>query len=243
MVRHRNYDEYHDETLFPFKYALPIRTMVGAGLLLGAYLPKKYSVAIGVAMIGGTVATAIASRLGLYTDSLTKSVVRGRKMAKIDGDFVVFHIGARPNRHIDGFMKWMGDAMGEMLKELEHCPELGCLGGESFVGPTGTLLVQYWRSLEELNAYARNSTNKHSSPWAKLMKKGRESPDYGFWHESFLVKDGNYESIYVNCPPLMLGNCHAADLVQIEGANTSAAGRAGKSDGSDYPEHLGKPDY
>ena len=244
MARHRSYDDYQDKTLFPFKHVLPIKSMLGAGIIVGAYLPRRYSVALGSVLLSGTVVTAILSRLRLYTDPLTKRVERGRKMAKIDGDFVIFHIGFRPNRHIDGFGKWVGDAMKEMLQELEENPELGCLGGEIMVGAaTGPLLVQYWRSLDQLNAYARNADNKHAGPWAKLMKKGRETADYGFWHEAFEVKSGCYESIFVNCPPMMLGNCREAELVQLEGKNNSAAGRAGKSNGGDYPEHLGNPDY
>lgn len=211
-------------------------------MLAAAYLPRNYAVAIGTVLIGGTVVTAILTRLGLYTAPLARKVERGRKMARIKGDFVVFHIGACPNRAIDGFLKWMGDAMEEMLEELEEHPELGCLGGETFVGTTGALVIQYWRSIDQLNAYARNKNNKHASAWTKLMKKGRETADYGFWHETFEVKSGQYESIYVNCPPMLLGNCRETELVQLAGKYNSAAGRAGK-DGNDYPEHLGKPDY
>ena len=213
MPRVRRFNDYADGTLFPFKYALSIKSMVGAGILIGAYLPKKYAVTAATLMLSGTVMMSVATRLGLYDDPVTKQVVRGRKMADIQGDFVVFHIGARPNRAIDGFFKWTGDAMDAMLKELEEHPELGCLGGERFFGTIGPMTVQYWKSIEHLNAYARNKNNQHASPWAKLMKKGRESPDYGFWHETFIVKAGQYESVFVNCPPMMLGNCHGADLV------------------------------
>ena len=133
--------------------------------------------------------------------------------------------------------------MDAMLAELEANPELGCLGGERFFGTIGPMTVQYWKSMEHLTAYARSMNNQHASPWAKLMKKGRESLDYGFWHEAFIVKAGQHESIYINCPPLMLGNCRGVDLVQVEGKNNSAAGRAGRSEMTEYPSNIGKPDY
>ncbi|KAL3893513.1 MAG: hypothetical protein SGARI_008130 [Bacillariaceae sp.] len=194
-------------------------------------------------MLGLPFVKGVATLAGMRKDPMTQQVVRGRKMAKIEGDFVVFHIGFRPNNKIDKFSKWMGDAFESMVEELENDPKLGFLGGEFYAGTTGTFMVQYWKSTDQLNAYARDSTNRHASPWAKLMKMGRESADYGFWHETFEVQAGQYESIFVNCPPMLLGNCHETELIQCEGRNNSAAGRAGKTDGSDYPQRLGKPDY
>ena len=76
------------------------------------------------------------------------------------------------------------------------------------------------------------------------MKAGRESTKYTFWHESFEVKNGNYEAIFVNSPPMFLGNCHGSKIVPATGNMKSAAGRAGKTDGSDYDEKtFGKADY
>lgn len=227
--------------------------MVGFGLLLGA-LPGVMTtggtgswVAFGagaVMVFAGTLLNFFTTVLtGKSNDPLTKAVVRGRKTAVIEGDFVVFMIGARPNKYMDGFFKWMGDAMEAMIKEQEENPEIGCLGSESFVGDSGTLLVQYWKSMDHLNRYARSNTNKHASPWAKLMKMGRESADYGFYHEAYEVKAGAYDCIYVNLPPMLLGNCRGVQLVQAEGKMKSAAGRLGKTDGEDYPTNIGKPDY
>ena len=113
---------------------------------------------------------------------MDRLVQRGRKTALIKGDFAVFHIGARPNLNntIDNKFKHIGDAMAAIQQELEHRPELGCLGTENYIGENGqgTFTVQYWRSLEHLSAYARSSTNRQT--------------------EAFEVKDGKYECIYVN---------------------------------------------
>jgi hypothetical protein len=76
----------------------------------------------------------------------------GRMTAEMDGDFVVFLIGMRINRPWK-VHKWLPVmiAMPRMLKELYAHPELG------FLGHTGTLgtIMQYWRSFEALDAYAR----------------------------------------------------------------------------------------
>ena len=86
----------------------------------------------------------------------------------LQGDFVVFHIGARPNNKLDKMFKGMGEAFREMGAELEDHPELGCLGSEAFIGPTGTSSVQCWRSLDHLNAYTRSRTNLHASARTKV---------------------------------------------------------------------------
>jgi hypothetical protein len=69
-----------------------------------------------------------------------------RHTAKIEGDFVVFLIGARivkPWRLLS--MIPVGKAMQAMMKELEGHPELGYLGQEQWNGRT-SIQVQYWRS-------------------------------------------------------------------------------------------------
>jgi hypothetical protein len=234
-----------------FKNLLPIKTMVGAGLVLGAAPGIPFGwiswipFLIGATMVVvGTLARVLLTALtGKSSDPLTRLVVRGRKTAVIEGDFVVFHIGARPNKQLDQFYKWMGEATDAMLKEQEENPDIGCLGTEMYFGRKGGILIQYWRSTDHLNKFARSRTNSHAGPWAKLMAKARENADYGFWHEAFEVKAGKYDTVYINCPPMLLGNCRSVNLVQAEGKMQSGAGRLGKTDGSDYPSEIGKPDY
>lgn len=244
MERRRGIKEASDDTLFPFKTELSLRTLVGTGVIVGAALSKLDDVpgyaplALGVAMVAPTIAMFLLRRSGLFKDALEKRIVPGRKHAVIKGDFVVFHIGARANHKIDGFLNWMGQAMNKMQQELEENPQLGCLGIENYVGPTGTISVQYWRSQEQLNAWSRSATASHKSPWLKLAKTGFKSTNYAFWHETFLVKDGEYETIYVNCPPMLLGNARGVHLVDASGKRRTAAGRSGKSDGKDIPEDI-----
>ena len=237
MVRSRSVHDVEDQTLF-FKSMLPIKTMVGLGLLVGVFLPWYVALPLALLMTWGSLSKAVLGRLGKYKDPLTKLVVPGRKTPIIEGDFVVFHIGARPNKPLDGYFKDIGESFAAMVKELEDHPELGCLGSELYMGVTGTFAVQYWKSLDALNAYARSASNLHASAWGKLMRKLRKCSDYAIWHEAFEVKAGHYDAIFVNCPPMLLGNCHGVKLMPCTGKYKSAAGRAGKTDGSDYPKEL-----
>lgn len=229
--------DYMDKTLYPFKWALPIHFMVGIGLVLSATLPDAYHALLaGLVLISPTILKSIFAYLGLYTDPLSQLVLKGRYQSKLsksetvtnpdngaeEDSFVVFLIGARPHRNIDGFFKWMGDAMETMIRELENDDTLGYIGAETFIGTTGSMTVQWWKDVESLNAWASSNMRSHKGPWAKLARMGAKSADYGFWHETYKVNAGNYETIYVNCPPMMFGNCRG---VTLENAKESAAKR------------------
>ena len=81
-----------------------------------------------------------------------------RMVAELDGDFVVFLFGLRINKPWK-VHQWLPVflAMPRMLKELYAHPECGFLGHES----CGFMLVQYWRSFEHLEAYARSKDHRH----------------------------------------------------------------------------------
>lgn len=83
-------------------------------------------------------------------------VIPGRFTAEIDEPFVVFMIGMRINK-LFAFSKWIptARAMSPMLRSLNQNPEKGFLGGETFVYWRGVGLIQYWRSFEDLERFAR----------------------------------------------------------------------------------------
>jgi hypothetical protein len=77
--------------------------------------------------------------------------------ATIEGDFVIVLIGMRINQFWK-IHKWLPIAlsMGRMLKELYSHPELGFLSHEFGIGRS-FIFVQYWRSMDQLLAYAKNT--------------------------------------------------------------------------------------
>ena len=146
-----------------------------------------------------------------------------RLSANLDGEFVVFLIGLRINQPIK-IHKWLPVlmAMPKMLVELCRQPELGFLHAESWYGRT-TIMVQYWRSMDQLLAYAKMRDAAHLPAWQAFNKAVGTDGSVGIWHETYAVKPGGYENIYVNMPPFGLGR---AGLVQpASGGRESAAGR------------------
>lgn len=95
-------------------------------------------------------------------------------------------------------------AMPRMIRELEQKPEAGFLGYEQWLGRT-TIMMQYWESFDKLEHYAKDRDAQHFPAWADFNKKVKKSGSVGVWHETYLVKEGQYESIYVNMPLFGLG--------------------------------------
>jgi hypothetical protein len=141
-------------------------------------------------------------------------IKQGRWTAQIEGDFVVLLIGARFNSKFQ-MAKSIADLGGRrgmqyMLKYLMQHPEKGLLHYESF-GVTS--FVQYWRSFEHLEAFATDQDDPHLQVWRDYWKRVGSSPRTGIWHETFLVRDGEYEAIYSNLPARGLGK--AGELVKM----------------------------
>jgi hypothetical protein len=154
------------------------------------------------------------------------SVFAGRRVAHLDGDFVVFLIGMRINRPWRPH-KWLPvlAAMRPMIRELARDPDSGFLGATQGVLAGGPALVQYWRSFEDLDRYARDREARHLPAWRAFNQRVRASGDVGIWHETYRVRAGEYEAIYGNMP--RVGLAAVGDHRPIGTASATAARRIG----------------
>jgi hypothetical protein len=134
------------------------------------------------------------------------TIFPGRYTALSDEPFVVFLIGFRVNRWL-AVRSWtrVAAAMGPMLAELKRKPELGLLHVETFMYWRGVGMVQYWRSFEQLHAYAHARDAAHLPAWAEFNRRIGSNGVVGIWHETYMVAPGQYESIYANMPRFGLG--------------------------------------
>ena len=149
------------------------------------------------------------------------TITAKRVTAKIDGDFVVFLIGMRINKPWK-IHKWLpvAQAMPRMIRELEARPESGFLGHISSL----SVIVQYWRSFEHLEAYARDHNHLHWPAWVDFNRRvGASRGDVGIWHETYRVREGEYECVYSGMPPI--GLAKASATVDAVGPFESARGR------------------
>jgi hypothetical protein len=85
-------------------------------------------------------------------------------------------------------------------------------------------IVQYWRSFEHLEAFAKDKDDPHLEVWRQYWRRVGKSDRTGIWHETYLVPAGQYEAVYGNMPPHGLGK--AGRLVPVS-ASSSARERVG----------------
>jgi len=154
---------------------------------------------------------------------MAKTIDR-RVCAELDGGFVVFLIGARINKPWK-FWKWLpvATAMPRMLTELGKQPELGLLHAMNLFSFPHAMVVQYWRSFEHLEAYAKARDKAHLPAWQAFNKAVGSNGDVGIWHETYVIEPGKYENIYNNMPPYGLGA--VGRIVDAVGARQAARQR------------------
>lgn len=141
------------------------------------------------------------------------SVFPGRFTARFEGDFVIFLIGMRINQ-LRAVRKWLpvAKAMPPMLKYLSKYPFKGLLGVETWVRWREVMNVQYWRSFDDLEQFARASSDPHLQVWKDFNRRVGSDGSVGIWHETYLVKSRQFECIYANMPLFGFGAAteHAA---------------------------------
>lgn len=147
-------------------------------------------------------------------------------VASLGDEIVVFVIGMRINRPLKVAAWWpVFTAMPRMLRHLTEHPEKGLLGYQQSLAPL--FLVQYWRSFEDLERFARDRDDPHLEGWRRFNSRVNRSGDVGIWHETYRVRTDAVETIYGNMPAH--GLAAAAGSVPVRRGRDSAAARIGAS--------------
>jgi hypothetical protein len=101
------------------------------------------------------------------------------------------------------------------------------------------MVVQYWRSFEQLEAFARAKDHRHFPAWTRFNRAVGSNGDVGIWHETYLVRAGQYECIYNNMPPFGLAKATAWE--PASGKKVSAPARLGLEDVAPPFDDAGQP--
>jgi hypothetical protein len=168
------------------------------------------------------------------------AIFRGRHTAQIEGSFVVFIIGMRINK-LWAMHKWLpvARAMGPMVEHLLAQRELGLLHAETYLYWRGVALVQYWRSFEQLEQFARDPSATHLDAWKRFNRAVAADGSVGIWHETYVVQAGQYECIYGNMPKR--GLAMAGAHVPAVGAKETARRRIGLKGEPAVPAYENPP--
>lgn len=93
-------------------------------------------------------------------------------------------------------------ALPPLLRALMHDPESGLVGYRLLVGPTPreAMLLQYWRGLDDLRAFAVPPGSSHRSAQQRNWSHYAEADAaVGIWHE--IIEPSNWHGVYGNMPP------------------------------------------
>ena len=132
-----------------------------------------------------------------------------------EGPLAVFLIGLRVHKPWKvGIVRRAGRAMPRMIAELEanrraaergEAEHLGYLGSRSTVNGLGTTMIQWWRSVEDIYAYANAEPLEHRPAWLDFYRAVRTDPTaVTIWHETYAVSAA--ESVYAGPAPFGLAS-------------------------------------
>lgn len=139
--------------------------------------------------------------------------------------FVVFLIGARVNSWWTllanlpaafGFLKLGGPtfANAEVSRDKVGLLSVRKYGGLlDLLFGDGNVEVQYWDSFESLTAF--NNNRHHAASRAQYYREAEATQAVSIWHETYIVRPGDYEAVYGNCPPIGLSAIRNATLVDV----------------------------
>ena len=195
--------------LFFLSFISPFH-LVGLGLFVSLLMPTMVTLALSSLLLLYPLTKQILRHYNYLPTPYSTDIIRTTFTARFDGDFVVFLIGVRPNG-ANPFTKYtdeIGKAFESMVKELENDDTLGYMGGDNYVGAnsrkSAAMMVQYWRSYESLQKWTHTRMGIHMKTVEEYIKKDRVAGTTGIWHETYKVRDGEYEAVYANMPPIGL---------------------------------------
>lgn len=88
--------------------------------------------------------------------------------------------------------------MGPMIKELYQHPQWGFLHTEFFFSWRKVVLIQYWKSFDDIINYAHGKN--HAAAWKAYNQKVKDNGSVGVFHETYQIGKGASEAMYVNMP-------------------------------------------
>lgn len=123
---------------------------------------------------------------------------------------VVMLIGMRINkfwmvhRWLPAFLSMM-----PMIIEVNKNKDHGYLHSRTWIGRT-IIMVQYWRTMDELMKYAHNLDAKHRPGWARYNRDVRNDGAVGVFHEAYVIDPSRIHTVYRNMPLMGLARATEA---------------------------------
>lgn len=210
-------------------FRLPTLLAIGAlaQMIIFAVFPARYaSIPVTLVLVRSIVTTIIQIR-SPKDNAFTTDTVYGRVTAQLPsratGEFgskpaaeslVVFHLGVR-NNHPLGVLapgaREIGEHFQAMTKVLgQRRDEIGMLGMSAWQANeretnNHLLTILYFRDFEGLNKFAHDKVHREGWDWYRDFAVKAGNKHIAIYHETFVTSPGQYETIYVDSAPVLLG--------------------------------------
>ena len=153
-----------------------------------------------------------------------------------DGPLAVFLIGLRVHQPWKyRIVQQAGAAMPRMIAELEankaaaergEVESLGYLGSRSTVHFMATTMIQWWRSVDDVYAYANAADHAHRPAWTEFYRVAKADPSaVTIWHETYQLAPNGAESVYSGPKPFGLASL--AGVLPVKRRGDAARQRMG----------------
>ncbi|KFA60526.1 hypothetical protein S40285_08886 [Stachybotrys chlorohalonatus IBT 40285] len=206
-------------------FKVPTIMLLGAVLQLAltAALPLRWAVIpAGVMLLNSVVSTLLQLR-SPEANTYLEGVIPGRTTAQLPdakgsmgpepsaGSVVMFQLGVQFN-HPLGFMAPSSAEVSAMFTRMNDelnaaREEHGFLGSSTWRAfdrdSNNTLLNTYFfKNVQSVNRFAQMET--HTKAW-QMYSALPDKAHIGIFHETYIIPANGYESLYVNCRPLLMG--------------------------------------
>lgn len=151
-----------------------------------------------------------------------------------DGTLALFLIGVRVHQPWKvRTVRRASSPMAGMIAELERNKaaaergeeeHLGYLGSRTTIDLGGPTVIQWWRSVEDIYAYANADSLRHRPAWLEFYQAAKDDPRaVTIWHETYTVPAGAVESIYSG--PRPFGLARLAGVIPVRRRGETARER------------------
>lgn len=149
-----------------------------------------------------------------------EAIMRGRFVATPPPGTIVFMFGMRVNRWGE-VRHWLPlwRSLRRMIRQQRDRPQSGMLWSTSWRDGREITVLQYWRDMETLMAYAQDKTYGHAHVWKKYNHGIGDTGEVGIWHEAYAIDPetpGRLHTIYRDVPKR--GLAAATELADAEEA-------------------------
>ncbi|KAI5456169.1 hypothetical protein BGZ63DRAFT_435582 [Mariannaea sp. PMI_226] len=214
-------------------------------ITLLAILPSQYALLPVIALLLHSMTTIVLQSVSPSQNTYAQGVVYGRSSAQLPAPgyesgkqgsvfgskpaaqgIVVLFLGFRVNTPLGVLSTGYIDFVGQFKNcsdQLASCAEdFGCIGSSNWTADEGSnnntiMTVFYFRDIEGLNRFAHDKVHRAAWDWYNNFCKKHGYKHIGIFHETYYSAPGQYETIYVNMPPLLFGATNVKSRNQATG--------------------------